>query len=104
MRIFELKHDGFRALARSGARATVALGGRSMTDQFPEIAASLPRLPEPCSMASLSFLWLIELQECVQRVAQCIRDAVDCLKSNHGLRGATVLTHLLHENAVPTNC
>ena len=55
-------------------------------------------------MASLSFLWLIELQECVQRVAQCIRDAVDCLKSNHGLRGATVLTHLLHENAVPTNC
>ena len=45
--IFELKHDGFRALARSGMRVQlVSRWGRSMTDQFSEIAAALSRLPD----------------------------------------------------------
>jgi bifunctional non-homologous end joining protein LigD len=44
---FELKLDGFRALARR-TRADVQLhsrAGRSMAEQFPEIVAALTRLP-----------------------------------------------------------
>jgi len=45
--IFELKHDGFRALARSG-RSTVQLlsrSGRSMSEAFLEIVVALEQLP-----------------------------------------------------------
>ena len=35
--IFELKHDGFRALARTGAAsALLSRSGRAMADPFPE--------------------------------------------------------------------
>jgi len=45
--IFELKHDGFRALARSGTRVQIlSRWGRSMTAQSPETAAALARLPD----------------------------------------------------------
>src|SRR4051812_35138603 len=46
--LFELKHDGFRALARTG-RSRVQLlsrSGRSMADPFPEILAALEQLPD----------------------------------------------------------
>jgi bifunctional non-homologous end joining protein LigD len=45
--IFELKHDGFRALARKD-RTGVQLrsrSGRSMATAFPEVVAALARLP-----------------------------------------------------------
>jgi bifunctional non-homologous end joining protein LigD len=45
--IFELKHDEFRALARSGTRVQLlSRWGRPLSDQFPEIAAALSRLPD----------------------------------------------------------
>jgi bifunctional non-homologous end joining protein LigD len=45
--LFELKHDGFRTLARSGTRVQLlSRWGRSMTAQFPETAAALARLPD----------------------------------------------------------
>jgi len=45
--VFELKHDGFRALARRGKTAVQMLSrqGRSMTEQFPEVVAALRHLP-----------------------------------------------------------
>jgi len=45
--IFELKHDGFRALARSGSAVQLlSRSGRLMTDPFPEIVAALEQLPD----------------------------------------------------------
>ena len=45
--IFELKHDGFRALARTGpGAALLSRTGSSMTEEFPEVAAALARLPD----------------------------------------------------------
>ena len=46
--LFELKHDGFRALARTG-RSSVQLlsrSGRSMAEPFPETVAALEPLPD----------------------------------------------------------
>jgi bifunctional non-homologous end joining protein LigD len=43
--LFELKHDGFRALARTGAvQALLSRTGRSMADAFPEIPRALAAL------------------------------------------------------------
>ena len=45
--LFELKHDGFRALARTGSGVQlVSRSGRSLADPFPEIVAMLERLPD----------------------------------------------------------
>jgi len=45
--MFELKHDGFRALARTGTRVQlISRWGRSMAEAFPEIAAALAKLPD----------------------------------------------------------
>ena len=45
--IFELKHDGFRALARKERTAVQLLSrsGRSMATAFPEVVAALAKLP-----------------------------------------------------------
>ena len=44
--LYELKHDGFRALARTGSDAKLlSRSGRSMAEPFPEIVAVLKRLP-----------------------------------------------------------
>jgi hypothetical protein len=44
---FELKHDGFRALARTGSCAQLlSRSGRSMAEPFPEIVTALARLPD----------------------------------------------------------
>ena len=52
--IFELKHDGLRALARGGTRVQIlSRWGRPMTEQFPEIAAALARLPDALLDAEL---------------------------------------------------
>ena len=43
--IFELKHDGFRALARTGAAsALLSRSGREMADPFPEVMRALSSL------------------------------------------------------------
>jgi ATP-dependent DNA ligase len=45
--IFECKHDGFRAFARSVTRVQLlSRSGRSMADAFPEIVTALGRLPD----------------------------------------------------------
>src|SRR6478672_919583 len=46
--LFELKHDGFRALARTSRSGVQLLSrsGRSMADPFPEIVAALEQLPD----------------------------------------------------------
>lgn len=46
--LFELKHDGFRALTRTGRSGVQLLSrsGRSMAEPFPEIVAVLERLPD----------------------------------------------------------
>jgi bifunctional non-homologous end joining protein LigD len=45
--VFELKHDGFRALARSGTRAQLlSRTGRSMAEAFPEIVRARTGLPD----------------------------------------------------------
>jgi len=46
--LFELKHDGFRALARTGRSGVQLLSrsGRSMAEPFPEIVSALEQLPD----------------------------------------------------------
>jgi len=46
--LFELKHDGFRALARTGQSGIQLLSrsGRSMAEPFPEIVSALEQLPD----------------------------------------------------------
>ena len=45
--VFELKHDGFRALARKDGTTVQLLSrtGRSMTSAFPEVVRALAQLP-----------------------------------------------------------
>src|SRR5207249_1002849 len=45
--LFELKHDGFRALARAGTHLQlVSRWGRSMAHAFPEVVHALAALPD----------------------------------------------------------
>ena len=45
--IYEMKHDAFRTLARSGTGVQLlSRWGRPMTEQFPEVAAALAGLPD----------------------------------------------------------